>query len=85
MALALTMHLHVCHAFVMLVVPLEPTKHHHLICLCIRAVQVQRDGWSVAAGDIVVLPKNVHNMPAQKRAAEMVPFDAVAPALVSIA
>ena len=44
--------------------------------------QVQRDGWSLE-GDIVVMPRNAHNTPAQKRAVDMVPFSAVAPALLA--
>ena len=50
----------------------------------ISCLQVQRDGWSLD-GDIVVLPRNAHNTPSQRQAAEMVPFDFVAPALAGAA
>jgi hypothetical protein len=45
---------------------------------------VARDGWALQ-GDLVVMPRNAHNTPSQKRAAEVVAFDAVAPALMAIA
>lgn len=48
-------------------------------------MQVQRDGWSVADGDVVVLSRNEHNTPSVRRAAEVVALDAVLPALMGAA
>ncbi|GBF99180.1 eukaryotic translation initiation factor 3 subunit K [Raphidocelis subcapitata] len=47
------------------------------------AERVQRDGWTLAAGDAVVLPRNEHNTPSVRRAAEVVALDAVLPALMA--
>lgn len=63
---------------------LQGTRDSCLHPTCTAPSQAQRDGWGVT-GDVVVLPRNAHNTPAQRQAAELVPLDSVAPALAGAA